>query len=103
MRPDKQNESGVIDRQLHELQNNSKAIAKQSQRNGSAGKRKRLKSAGVQTTPSLRRSTPQPRPVQNKESTFSSIYTDIALKLDPTEQTDQIANMPPIEESGKYA
>lgn len=58
-----------------------------------------MKSAGVQTTPSLRRSTPQPRPTQNKESTFSNIYTDIASRLDPSEQAEQQANMPPIEET----
>lgn len=99
-RPERQNESGA-DRQLHELQNSSKAIARQGSRksrNGS-GKRKRLKSAGVQTTPSLRRSTPQPRPIQNKESTFSTVYTDIAYKLDPSEQAEQAANMEPIEEA----
>lgn len=105
-RPDKPNESGVaVDRQLHELQQNSKVITRQGSkksRNGS-GKRKRMKSAGVQTTPSLRRSTPQARPVQNKESTFSSVYTDIASKLDLSEQDEQVAaNLPQIEETDFY-
>ena len=98
-RPDKQNESGAVDRQLHELQESSKTIAKQGSRKGrnGSGKEKRMKSAGVQTTPSLRRSTPQPRPAQNKESTFSTAYTDIASKLDLGDQ-DELANMQPIEE-----
>lgn len=99
-RPDKQNESGAVDRQLHELQDSSKTIAKQGSRKGrnGSGKEKRMKSAGVQTTPSLRRSTPQPRPAQNKESTFSAVYTDIASKLDPTDQDELAVNMQPIEE-----
>ena len=100
IRPDKQNESGAVDRQLHELQESSKTIAKQGSRKGrnGSGKERRMKSAGVQTTPSLRRSTPQPRPVQNKESTFSSVYTDIASKLDQTDQDELATNMQPIEE-----
>ena len=99
-RPDKQNESGAVDRPLHELQDSSKTIAKHGSRKGrnGSGKERRMKSAGVQTTPSLRRSTPQPRPAQNKESTFSSVYTEIASKLEPTDQDELAVSMQPIEE-----